>query len=189
MKVQAPLDPLVKRYLRFPEDRKSYILEHTYINMYIVYKKWINMVLVIFNILVRSQGATDVPPGAVHVAGVFRLHDSLVVVQFGLDHSIPDGLGHNELGVVRTVQKQLLGNVSEGDLAVGERDGLDGGLDDVVVEPGDQSVGVVRPELLAELLHDLPEPHQVAGLDGLGQLQVGVEGGLELKYFRLKSHF
>ena len=111
------------------------------------------------------------------------------MVQFGLDHSIPDGLGHNELGVVRTVQKQFLGNVSEGDLAVGERDGLDGGLDDVVVEPGDQSVGVVRPELLAELLHNLPEPDQVARLDGLGQLQVGVEGGLELKYFQLKTHF
>ena len=110
------------------------------------------------------------------------------MVQLRLDHSIPDCLGHNELCVVRAVQKQLLGDVSEGDLAVGERDGLDSGLDDVVVEPGDQSVGVVRRELLAELLHDLPEPDQVAGLDGLGQLQVGMEGGLQLKYIWLQTH-
>ena len=111
------------------------------------------------------------------------------MVQFGLDHSIPDGLGHNELGVVRTVQKQLLGNVSEGDLAVGERDGLDSGLDDVVVESGDQSVGVVGPELLAELLHDLPEPDKVTRLDGLGQLEIWVEGSLQLKYLKLLTDF
>ena len=128
----------------------------------------------------------DVIPGAVHVAGVFRLHDPLVVVQLGLNDSIPDRLGHNELGVVGTVQKQLLGNVSEGDLAVGERDGLDSGLDDVVVESGDQSVGVVRRELLAELLHDLPEPDEVTRLDGLGQLEIRVEGRLQLEYFRVK---
>ena len=129
----------------------------------------------------------DVIPGAVHVAGVFRLHDPLVVVQLGLNDSIPDRLGHNKLGVVGTVQKQLLGNVSEGDLAVGERDGLDSGLDDVVVEPGDQSVGVVGPELLAELLHDLPEPDEVTRLDGLGQLEIWVEGGLQLKYLQLST--
>ena len=111
------------------------------------------------------------------------------MVQFGLDDPIPNSLGHNELGVVRTVQKQLLGNVSEGDLAVGERDGLDSGLDDVVVESGDQSVGVVGPELLAELLHDLPEPDKVTRLDGLGQLEIWVEGSLELKYLKLLTDF
>ena len=74
-----------------------------------------------------------------------------------------------------------MGNISESDLAVSERDGLNGCLDDVVVESGDQSVGVVRPELLAELLHDLPEPDEVTRLDGLGQLEIWVEGSLQLK--------
>ena len=51
-----------------------------------------------------------------------------------------------------------------------------------MVEPGDEGVGVVSTELLSELLDDLSEPDQVSRLDGLGELQVGMESGLQLKY-------
>ena len=61
-------------------------------------------------------------PGAVHIAGVLALHDPLPVVQLCLDDAVPDGLGHNELGLPRAVQVQLLRNVGEGDLAEGQAD-------------------------------------------------------------------
>lgn len=58
-----------------------------------------------------------------------------------------------------------------------------------MVEPGDEGVGVVSTELLSELLDDLSEPDQVSRLDGLGELQVGMESGLQLKYRYLSDIF
>ena len=103
-------------------------------------------------------------PGAVHVAGVLGLHDAVLVVQLRLDNSVPDGLGHDELCVLGAVQLQLPADVGEGDLAVCQGDGLHDSLDDVVVESGDQGVGVVRGKLLCELLENLSKPAQVSRL-------------------------
>ena len=103
-------------------------------------------------------------PGAVHVAGVLGLHDAVLVIQLRLDNPVPDGLGHDELCVLGAVQLQLPADVSEGDLAVGQGDGLHSSLDDVVVESGDQGVGVVRGKLLCELLENLSKPAQVSRL-------------------------
>ena len=49
------------------------------------------------------------------------LHPPVAVVEDGLDDAVPDGLGHDELGVLRAVQQQLLGNVLEPDPRVGQR--------------------------------------------------------------------
>ena len=81
-----------------------------------------------------------------------------------LDNPVPDGLGHDELGVLGAVQLQLPADVSKGDLAVCQRDGLHSSLDDVVVESGDQGVGMVRGELLGGLLENLSKPTKVSRL-------------------------
>ena len=110
-------------------------------------------------------------PGAVDIAGVLRLHDSLIMIKFRLNNSISDRLGNNKLGILRTVQHELLGNVSKGDLAVGERDGLDGRLDDVMVKSGDEGHGVVGRELIIEPLENVRESRQISRLDRLGHLE------------------
>ena len=97
-------------------------------------------------------------PGAVNVTRVLGLHDPLLVVQLSLNHTVSDGLGHDELRVLRHVHVELLGDVCEGDLAVGETDGLDSSLDDVMVESGDEGVGVVCSELSLECLQHISEP-------------------------------
>ena len=110
-------------------------------------------------------------PGAVDIAGVLGLHDSLIMIKFRLNDSISDRLGNNKLCILGTVQHQLLGNVSKGDLAVGERDGLDGRLDDVMVESGDESHGVIGRELVIEPLENVRESGQISRLDRLGHLE------------------
>ena len=119
-------------------------------------------------------------PGAVHIAGVLALHNPLPMVKLSLDHAVPDGLGHNELGVLGAVQSQLLRDVGEGYLAVGQGDGLHRGLDHVMMEPCDQGVGVVSVELGAEVLNDLVKPCHVPGLDSLGHLEIWVKSSLQL---------
>ena len=94
-------------------------------------------------------------PGAVDVTGVPALHDALPMVQLSLNDPVPDGLGHDELRVLRAVHVELAGDVSEGDLAVGQGDGLDCGLDDIMMESRDQSVGVVSSELVSECVENL----------------------------------
>ena len=93
--------------------------------------------------------------GAVNIACVLGLHDALVVVKFSLNDSVSDRLRDNELCILGTVQHQLLGNVSKGDLAVGQRYCLDSGLDHVMMESGDQGVGVVSRELVVEPLENI----------------------------------
>ena len=72
---------------------------------------------------------------AVQITGVLALHDSLLMVQLSLNDTISNSFSDNKLGVLGTVQHQLLSDVTEGDLAVGQGDGLHGSLDDVLVEP------------------------------------------------------
>lgn len=89
-------------------------------------------------------------------------------------------LCHNKLGILRAVQQQLLGNVSECDLAVCQGDCPNGGLDHIVVQPHDEGVGVICCELIGKLLDHLTKPDQVPRLNSLGELQVGVESYLNL---------
>ena len=72
---------------------------------------------------------------AVQITRVLALHDSLLMIQLSLNDTISNSFSDNKLGVLRTVQHQLLSDVAEGDLAVGQGDGLHGSLDDVLVEP------------------------------------------------------
>ena len=111
-------------------------------------------------------------PGAVDITGVLGLHDSLIMIKFRLNNSISDCLGNNKLGILRTVQHEFLGNVSKGDLAVGERDGLDGRLDDVMMKSGDEGHGVVGRELVIEPLENVRESRQISRLDRLGHLKI-----------------
>ena len=70
-------------------------------------------------------------------------------------------LGHDELSVLRAVQSQLLGNVSEGDAGVGQADHAHARFDHVVSQTQDQGVGVLRLELLAKLGQGLVKFGQV----------------------------
>ena len=92
------------------------------------------------------------------------------MVKDSFDDTVTDGLSHDEFSIVWAVQEQLLGNVSECDLAVGQGDGPDGGLDHVVVKPHDEGVGVVSVELICKVLDHISKSNQVTRLDSLGQL-------------------
>lgn len=95
-------------------------------------------------------------------------------------------LGNDELGVLRAVQLQLLGDVGQGDAGVGEADHADTCgekgtgcsppglpslrrvlkhsptcLDDVVPQPNDQGVSAISLELVPKLVKDLVELGQV----------------------------
>ena len=151
MKVKTELNPLVEGNLWLPE-----------------------------NILIIKGPSIDhYQPSGVHITSVLGLHGSTIMIKDCLYDTVTDSLFmidiiyqvcffitkrylcYYKLRVLWTVQEELLGNVSEGDLAVGQGDCPDGGLDHVVVQSDDEGVSVVRGELVSKLLDYLREPHQV----------------------------
>lgn len=74
-------------------------------------------------------------------------HPSLLVIEpDALDDSVPDGLGHDVLGVLLVIELKLDADVLKRNLGVGERDLVDAGLDDVVTETEDEGEGGVGLE-------------------------------------------
>merc|ERR1719234_629494 len=59
---------------------------------------------------------------AVNITGILGLHCTRLMVKHCLYHTISDGLCHNMLSILRTVDLQLGGNVSKCDTAVGKTD-------------------------------------------------------------------
>ena len=134
-------------------------------------------------------------PRAVDVRVLLGLHPALVVVQRRLDHSVTDRLhaqwsnvenhhnflsgledhahlGNDVFGVLGAFQVEFAGDVGEIDPGVGQRDGPDCRLDDVMAQPQDEGISVVVAELLrVSLQHrlklfDVAGPHGFKGQSG-----------------------
>ena len=82
-------------------------------------------------------------------------------------------LSHNELSILRTVQRQLLSYVSEGDPRVGKTDHAHASFDDIVPQADDEGVGVLRLELWAKLGQHLIELRQVPCPHGWNKIHPG----------------
>ncbi len=78
-----------------------------------------------------TEGVHGLQSG-VHVRDVLGLQVAGLVIDVRLDHTISNGLCHNEFGVHRRVQVQLLGNVLQRDLRVRQADHLHACLDHIV---------------------------------------------------------
>jgi hypothetical protein len=59
---------------------------------------------------------------AVHVNALTALDETACVVDGGVDASVPDGLGHDALRILRAGQVQLGGHLGQGDAGVGQVD-------------------------------------------------------------------
>jgi hypothetical protein len=79
--------------------------------------------------------------GGINVARLPTLHVPLLMIHRRINHAVPNRLGHNVLCVLLGIEGQLCRNVREGDARVGEREGAQGGFDDVVAEAEDERGG------------------------------------------------
>ena len=84
--------------------------------------------------------------GAVHVDTLFALHELAVVIEPGLDDTVPNGFGYDEFDVFGGIEHQFGGNVGQRDARVRKRYGSDGRLDHVVTKANDQSIRVIGLE-------------------------------------------
>lgn len=71
-------------------------------------------------------------------------------------------LGHNELCILRAVQHEFCGNISQGDTRIGEVDHANASLDDIMPESNDECVGALLLETPSIRFQDLVEDAQVA---------------------------
>lgn len=76
--------------------------------------------------------------GSINVSRLPTLHEPLLMVHGSINHAVPNRFGHNVLCVLLRVEGQFGRDVREGDARVGEREGAQGGFDDVVAQAEDE---------------------------------------------------
>ena len=108
--------------------------------------------------------------------GLSALHDALVMVKNRLDNSVADGLSHDLLSLLQTLEGQLLLHVCEGDLGVGDVEFLQPKLQHCVAQSQDQSESLVLLERLLVLAQDLLEQLHVSLLHASYNGVVGSQG-------------
>jgi hypothetical protein len=119
--------------------------------------------------------------GGVDIAHILALHISILVVQHGLDHTIPNSFADNILCRLFAVQAEPQTDVAQGNAGVREGHHADTGLDDILAEAKDQGIGTVAVERHAVCLDDLLETLEIANTDGLDQQKVRMHGAFECR--------
>jgi hypothetical protein len=114
--------------------------------------------------------------GGVDITDFLALHETVLVVKRGLDHTIANSLGHNILGRLFTVKSEAKADISQRDTGVGQRHHTNTGLDDILSESQDQSVCAILSEGLTVGVDNVEESIKVTCTDCLRKQQVRVHG-------------
>jgi hypothetical protein len=77
--------------------------------------------------------------GGVDLLTLLALKELTLVVNDSVNHPVPDALGDNVLGATCRRKSESLGNVSEGNSAIGEGESAESCLDHSVAKPGNQT--------------------------------------------------
>jgi hypothetical protein len=118
--------------------------------------------------------------GCVHICGLLRTHPLVVVIKDGLDNSVTDCFGDNLLSFFDALERELGGDVLEGDLGVADVDLLETKLDDGVAKALDQGKVLVSLEERLVLDQQRLESIHVTMLHTRHDLVVGKQGLLEI---------
>lgn len=101
----------------------------------------------------QVQTEPDSPPkslanfGPIATLHTTTLHPSFLVHDSALNDTIPDSFAHNVLCVFFGVEMQLHADIAEGYARIGKRKTTNAGLDDILPETDDESVGLITFEL------------------------------------------
>jgi hypothetical protein len=114
----------------------------------------------------------------VHIPTLSPDHPPLLVIHpNAADDSVPDRFRDDVLCVLLVVELELEADVFEGDLGVGEGDGVDACLDNGVAETEDEGLGSVGREGGRVSVEGLGEEGEVTDSDGCSRSKEKEEGG------------
>jgi hypothetical protein len=94
------------------------------------------------------------------------LHPTLGVIDFGIDHSIPDGFRYDIFRILFRIEMKFQADILQRDPGVGEGDHPERGLDDVMTKTEDEGVSSILNETLTILIEYVLERFQIPNPDG-----------------------
>lgn len=113
---------------------------------------------------------------SVNISDVLGFHVLLFVVNDSVNNSVSNGLCYDLFSFFMRLEGELLSDVSNGDLAVGDVDLLETELDDGVLESEDQGIVFVSHEERLVLSDDLLEVVHISLLDTSDDFEIGLKG-------------
>jgi hypothetical protein len=114
--------------------------------------------------------------GGVDITNLLALHEPVLVVKRGLNHTVPNSLGHNVLGRLFAVKSEAKTDIAQRDTGVRQRHHTNTGLDDILSEAQNQGVCAILSESLTVGVDNVEESIKVTCTDCLRKQQVRVHG-------------